>query len=145
MNCYSIFSRHFHKDIRISTSIRADKANSLTCIVILHYIPRKEGVYTCIYKIINIIDIELASPIVPGRLDIREDLRSSQRVEKFEVWCQSGGDWIQLASETVIGNRNIMLFESTRDFTVPETSLVRIVIKQSRWVPVLRSIQLYAA
>ena len=92
-----------------------------------------------------IIDIELASPIVPGRLDIREDLRSSQRVEKFEVWCQSGGDWIQLASETVIGNRNIMLFESTRDFTVPETSLVRIVIKQSRWVPVLRSIQLYAA
>ena len=93
-----------------------------------------------------IIDIELASPIVPGRLDIREDLRSSQRVEKFEVWCKdSGGDWVQLADETVIGNRNIMLFESSKEFTVPETSLIRIVIKQSRWVPVLRSIQLYAA
>ena len=93
-----------------------------------------------------IIDIELASPIVPGRLDIREDLRSSQRVEKFEVWCKdSGGDWVQLADETVIGNRNIMLFESSNEFTVPETSLIRIVIKQSRWVPVLRSIQLYAA
>ena len=93
-----------------------------------------------------IIDIELASPIVPGRLDIREDLRSSQRVEKFEVWCKdSGGDWVQLADETVIGNRNIMLFESSNEFTVPETNLIRIVIKQSRWVPVLRSIQLYAA
>ena len=38
-----------------------------------------------------------------------------------------------------------MLFESSKEFTVPETSLIRIVIKQSRWVPVLRSIQLYAA
>ena len=42
-------------------------------------------------------------------------------------------------------NRNIMLFESSKEFTVPETGLIRIVIKQSRWVPVLRSIQLYAA
>ena len=93
-----------------------------------------------------IIDLELASSVVPGRLDIREDLRSSQRVEKFEVWCtDTDGDWVQLASETVIGNRNIMLFEDNDSLTIPETKLLRIVIKQSRSVPVLRSIELYAA
>ena len=93
-----------------------------------------------------IIDLELASSVVPGRLDIREDLRSSQRVEKFEVWCtDTDGDWVQLASETVIGNRNIMLFEDNDSLTIPETKLLRIVVKQSRSVPVLRSIELYAA
>ena len=94
-----------------------------------------------------IVDLTLNEIITPGRLDIREDLRYSQRVEKFEVWCKDSAtdEWVKLADETVIGNRNIMLFEDSDELTVPQTNYIRIVIKQSRWVPVLRSIQLYAA
>ena len=92
-----------------------------------------------------ILDLHLSKKIVPGRLDLREDLRASQRVEKFEVWCPSGSKWVKLAESTIIGNRRILIFENTYEGEVPETDLLRIIVKQSRSVPVLRSIELYAA
>ena len=92
-----------------------------------------------------ILDLHLNKKIVPGRLDLREDLRASQRVEKFEVWCPSGSKWVKLAESTIIGNRRILIFENTYEGEVPETDLLRIIVKQSRSVPVLRSIELYAA
>ena len=92
-----------------------------------------------------ILDLHLSKKIVPGRLDLREDLRASQRVEKFEVWCPSGRKWVKLAESTIIGNRRILIFENTYEGEVPETDLLRIIVKQSRSVPVLRSIELYAA
>lgn len=86
-----------------------------------------------------IIDLHIDKTTQLGRIDIREDLRFSQRVEAFEVWVKVGDDWQIIGDSTVIGNRRILVFENT-----PATDLVRIVIKQSRSVPVIRSIELYA-
>lgn len=86
-----------------------------------------------------ILDFYLEKPSRLGRIDLREDQRFSQRVEEFEVWVKSGSGWVLIGDSTVIGNRRILLFEDA-----PVTELVRIVIKQSRSVPVLRSVTLYA-
>ena len=88
-----------------------------------------------------ILDFNLGEPISVGRIDLREDLRSSQRVELFEVWVKDGGgNWVLIGDSTVIGNRRTLLFEDC-----PVTSRVRIVIRQSRSVPVLRSVEIFAA
>ena len=92
-----------------------------------------------------ILDLHLSKKIKPGRLDLREDLRSSQRVEKFEVWCKTSSEWVKLAESTIIGNRRILLFKDTEEQEVPKTNLIRIIVKQSRSVPVLRSVALYEA
>ena len=92
-----------------------------------------------------ILDLHLSKKIKPGRLDLREDLRSSQRVEKFEVWCKTSSKWVKLAESTIIGNRRILLFKDTEEQEVPKTNLIRIIVKQSRSVPVLRSVALYEA
>lgn len=86
-----------------------------------------------------ILELGLESKVSLGRIDIREDLRYSQRVEAFEVWVFADGKWTLIADGTVIGNRRIFMFEDA-----PESDLVRIVIKQSRSVPVLRNVMLYA-
>ena len=86
-----------------------------------------------------ILDFYLEEPSSLYRIDLREDLRSSQRVEQFEVWVRSQGKWKLIGDSTVIGNRRILVFENA-----PESDVVRIVVKQSRSVPVLRSVELYA-
>ncbi len=85
-----------------------------------------------------ILDFELKNPSQLGRIDLREDLRFSQRVEMFEVWVRSEGKWVLIGDSTVIGNRRILMFENA-----PVCDVVRIVVKQSRSVPVLRSVELY--
>ena len=86
-----------------------------------------------------ILDFYLSKEASLGRIDLREDLRYSQRVELFEVWVKDGaGNWVLIGDSTVIGNRRILLFEDA-----PVTKQVRLVIKQSRSVPVLRSVELY--
>lgn len=86
-----------------------------------------------------IIEFKLSGKLQLGRIDLREDSRSSQRVEEFEVWVLSEDGWELIGDSTVIGNRRILLFEDA-----PESDTVRVVIKQSRSVPVLRSVKLYA-
>lgn len=86
-----------------------------------------------------ILDFYLESPASLYRIDLREDVRYSQRVEEFEVWVRSDGKWKLIGDSTVIGNRRILMFEDA-----PVSDVVRIVIRQSRSVPVLRSVSLYA-
>lgn len=87
-----------------------------------------------------VIEIKLDKPGQLGRIDLREDQRSSQRVEEFEVWVRNSetGKWQLIGDSTIIGNRRILMFENA-----PTTDTVRITIKQSRSNPVLRSISLY--
>ena len=86
-----------------------------------------------------ILDFYLSAPISVGRIDLREDLRFSQRVEEFEVWVKDGESWVLIGDSTIIGNRRSLLFENA-----PVTDRVRITVKQSRSVPVLRSEEIYA-
>ena len=87
-----------------------------------------------------VIEIKLDEPGQLGRIDLREDQHSSQRVEEFEVWVRNSetGKWQLIGDSTIIGNRRILMFENA-----PTTDTVRITIKQSRSNPVLRSISLY--
>lgn len=86
-----------------------------------------------------ILDFYLEEEGQVGRIDLREDTRYSQRVEQFEVWVRSEGEWVLIGDSTVIGNRRILMFENA-----PECDLVRVVVKQSRSVPVMRSVEIYA-
>lgn len=86
-----------------------------------------------------ILDFHLKEETQLYRFDIREDVRFSQRVEAFEVWVKNGDKWQLIGDSTVIGNRRILMFENA-----PKTNLVRVVIKQSRSVPVIKSVELYA-
>ena len=86
-----------------------------------------------------ILDFYLEEEGQVGRIDLREDTRYSQRVEQFEVWVRSEGEWVLIGDSTVIGNRRILMFENA-----PGCDLVRVVVKQSRSVPVLRSVEIYA-
>ena len=65
-----------------------------------------------------------------GWLD-KKDAEETPAEEKF------GG--MLIGDSTVIGNRRTLLFEDC-----PSTKQVRVVIRQSRSVPVLRSVELYA-
>ena len=86
-----------------------------------------------------LLDFYLKESVSITRFDIREDVRFSQRVEEFEVWIKVGDKWQIIGDSTVIGNRRTLVFKD-----LPKTNLVRITIKQSRSVPVIRSVELYA-
>ena len=73
-----------------------------------------------------------------GRIDIREDLQYSQRVEAFEVWAVVNGKWKLVADNTIIGNRKIFVFKKAI-----KTNQLRFVFKQSRSNPYIRSVQFY--
>ncbi len=73
-----------------------------------------------------------------GRIDIREDLRYSQRVEAFEVWAVVNGKWKLVADNTIIGNRKIFVFKKA-----VKTNQLRFVFKQSRSNPYIRSVEFF--
>lgn len=73
-----------------------------------------------------------------GRIDIREDLRYSQRIEAFEVWAIVNGKWKIVADNTIVGNRKIFVFKNP-----VKTNQVRFIFKQSRSNPYIRSVQFY--
>ena len=52
-----------------------------------------------------VIEIKLDEPGQLGRIDLREDQRSSQRVEEFEVWVLNSetGKWQLIGDSTIIG------------------------------------------
>lgn len=87
-----------------------------------------------------IMDFDFGGNITLGRIDLREDLRYSQRVEYFDVYARVGKEWRLLTNATNIGNRRTLLFDPADKIV---TSQIRIVIKQSRKNPVLRSVQFY--
>ena len=73
------------------------------------------------------------------RLVLREHLRLSKRVERFAVdaWVQDG--WRQVTEGTVIGNKKIV--------PLPDviTNRLRVRVLDSRGVPALRFLGVYAA
>lgn len=85
-----------------------------------------------------IIDFVFEGTRNVSRIDIREDLRFSQRIELFEVWAKKGEGWQRISLSTVVGNRKIILF---KDAIAADT--IRLIIKQSRSNPHIRSVSFY--
>ena len=83
--------------------------------------------------------MQLDRPAALHRLVLREQLRLSQRVERFAVdaWVQDG--WQQITEGTVIGNKKIV--------PLPDviTDRLRVRVLDSRGVPALRFLGVYAA
>lgn len=88
----------------------------------------------------NIIDLKLSGKHKITVIDIREDLRYSQRIEAFDVYVRKGKKWKLVSKSTVVGNRRTVMLNPSG---ATETDCVRIVFRQSRSTPVIRSIRLY--
>ena len=65
--------------------------------------------------------------------------KESGEVDRLISVVPSDGKWKLIGDSTVIGNRRILMFEDA-----PVSDVVSIVLRQSRSVPVLRSVSLYA-
>lgn len=88
-----------------------------------------------------ILDLTFNEDKKVTRIDLREDLRYSQRVEQYDVYAKVANGWQLLANAGNVGNRRSILFDSDKAVTTNE---IRIVIKQSRSTPVLRSVGVYS-
>ena len=89
----------------------------------------------------SIMDFIFAEKKRVTRIDLREDLRYSQRVEKYDIYAKSEDGWELISELGNIGNRRSCIIN-------PESKLytnkIRIVVRQSRNVPVLRSVLIYS-
>ncbi|MDR0697056.1 MAG: alpha-L-fucosidase [Christensenellaceae bacterium] len=87
---------------------------------------------------VSILEFEFTLKTQFGRIDIRENLTNkAPLVEAYEIWVYNDG-WKLVADRGNIGNRSIVMLKNA-----PKTFKVRLVIKQSRGVPDLRTVIFY--
>ncbi|MDR2266140.1 MAG: alpha-L-fucosidase [Christensenellaceae bacterium] len=85
----------------------------------------------------HIVEFIFGTKTTLGRIDLREYLNASQHVEGFEIWVEDG-TWKLIADRKSIGNRCIIMLKNA-----PSIYKVRLVIKQSRAAPFIRSVIFY--
>lgn len=88
----------------------------------------------------SVIDIQLFKQTLIKLIDIREDLRYSQRIELFDIYIKQEKGYLLLTNGTTVGNRKMVLIDKS---TNKKTDGIRIVIKQSRGNPVIKHIGIY--
>jgi alpha-L-fucosidase len=85
---------------------------------------------------------ELIVDIVPTRkiniFRIEEPIKFGQRVKEFEIWGYSNNQWIKLTQGTTIGRSRILQLD-----TPLYVSKVKLVIKDARGAPAIRSFNAY--
>lgn len=89
-----------------------------------------------------IVDFKFDESFKLSRFDIREDMRYSHRIEYFDIYAKVKGKWVLLTEATNVGNRRTLMFDTSSKY--PSSDTYRLVIKQSRLNPVIRSVQFYA-
>lgn len=89
-----------------------------------------------------IVDFKFEESFKLLRFDIREDMRYSHRVELFDIYAKVNNKWVLLTEATNVGNRRTLMFDTSGKF--PSSDTYRLVIKQARLNPVIRSVQFYA-
>lgn len=71
-------------------------------------------------------------------IQLKEDLREGQRIELFDVYAKkTGGKWLLVDKSTSVGMNRVLLLKKCK------TDTIRIVFKQCRLSPVLRTIKFY--
>ncbi len=84
------------------------------------------------------VDFDFGSSRKLKYIVIKEDIRKSQRVEKFDIYIKkANGKYIRVASETIIGSCRIIALKGKKRVGV------RLVIRQSRSNPVISEIGFY--
>lgn len=89
----------------------------------------------------TVLDLKLSSKTRVSMITIREDLRFSERIEKYDVYLKTANGWFLVSNSTNVGNRRTVVIDPKYRL---ETDTVRIVVRQSRNNPVLRSVGVYA-
>lgn len=84
-----------------------------------------------------ILTFKWEAPVQIDRLVLREQLRLSQRVERFRIDVLQGDSWVIKARGTVIGHKKIIVMDQT------VTKGLRIVIEDSRCAPAIQFIGAY--
>lgn len=87
-----------------------------------------------------IIDIVFDYSARVKRIDIREDLRYSQRIEAYDLYGKVGDKWQLISNNTNVGNRRTVVIEDKSKIGMTE---LRIVIRQSRSTPVIRYVGVF--
>lgn len=90
---------------------------------------KKEASYT--------VEMNFAKSVTTNVFALQENIREGQRVEKFRVEYLKNGEWMKLAEGTTIGYKRLLRFETVT------TNGLRLVIEQSRAIPVLSEIGAY--
>lgn len=71
-------------------------------------------------------------------ISICEDIRFSQRVERFEIWAKKNGGYQKLSENTVIGTKKIVRLKEA-----VKTDEIVFVFKQTRNNPVIKGVKCY--
>lgn len=83
------------------------------------------------------VSLKLPAETKVSLLSFREDLRFSQRVEEFKVYCKdSDGEYKHIYTGTVVGSRKIIRFTES-----VITDEVLIIVTQARSNPILKDIK----
>jgi alpha-L-fucosidase len=83
------------------------------------------------------IDFKLTEDQEIDCVMLQENYRNGQRVESFEIYIQSGGEYKKITSGTTIGFKRLLRFPTVK------TSRVRLVIKSARDYPEISTFGLY--
>jgi alpha-L-fucosidase len=85
------------------------------------------------------IIIDFGAETDVNRILVQEYIRLGQRVQEFQVYAFSGGEWKKLLDGTTIGHKII------RKFPVIKASKVKLVISKSKACPVISNLEIYRA
>lgn len=89
-----------------------------------------------------ILDFDFEGEKEITRVVLRENISYSQRVEAFDVYAKVNGKYQLIEAGTVIGSMRIVRMDQNRK-NPGKAEGIRIVVRQSRSNPVLRSVQLF--
>jgi alpha-L-fucosidase len=85
------------------------------------------------------ITLTFDQSMVFNRIVLQENIALGQRIKKFKVELRSEGNWKEIANETTIGYKRILLFDDV------EGSALRITFEDYRAIPVISEIGVYKA
>jgi alpha-L-fucosidase len=83
------------------------------------------------------IEIDLGQEQRFDHIVLQEHIQSGQRIEKFRIEVQDGGQWKEIVQGTVVGYKRILRFDETK------ARHLRITILESRWQPTLSNFEVY--
>jgi alpha-L-fucosidase len=85
------------------------------------------------------ITIDLGKPTVFNRFMAQEYIRLGQRVKSFKIEALIDGNWKELAQQTTIGYKRILVFPTVK------ASKVRFTILDAKACPLISNIGIYNA
>ena len=83
------------------------------------------------------LNIKLTEPHYVTHVVIKENIKMSQRIEKYVIEAKSGESWVQVNRGTTVGYKKIAHFDAAR------TDEIRIRIIDSRVCPVISFVGIY--